>query len=151
MKINIATSYYFEGFFYILGFVMLAIGVYLIAVDYLVVGGIVGAVSIIILTTKYRLLIDTDKKIYKEYLWIAGFENGDEKPFNQLGVVSVKPERYVQRINSIVNNKEIRFTIFAVYIYVDGEELFASEFKKKEQADQKAKALSAKLGTSCYL
>jgi hypothetical protein len=151
MKLNIVTANYFDGIFYRLGMLMFALAIYLIAVDVLVAGIILGAVSLIIFTSKMRLLIDTEKKFYKEYTWIAGFEKGDKVHYDKLGVVAVKPEKYVQRIKTFVSNKEMRFTVYAVYIHLDNEPVFAGEFKKKEKADEKAKTLSEKLGTGCYL
>jgi hypothetical protein len=151
MKLNIVTANYFDGIFYRLGMLMFALAVYLIAVDVLVAGIILGGVALIIFTSKMRLFIDTENKFYKEYTWIAGFEKGDKVPFNTLGGVAVKPEKYVQRIKTFVSNKEIRYTVYAVYIHLDNEPVFAGEFKNKDKADEKAKALSAKLGTGCYL
>jgi hypothetical protein len=151
MKIKITTSYYFEGFFNILGYVMIPIAIYLLFVNQYTIGLIVGYIAFVLLTSKYQLLIDPNEKYYKDYLWISGFEIGDKKSFHQLGVVSVKPEKYVQRISSFAYNKEMRFTVYAIYIFIDGEELYAGEYKEKPKADERAKELSAQLGTSCYV
>lgn len=150
MKIDISTSNYFEGFFNVAGYVMVPVAVYLAFVNHILPGILVGLASILLLTTKYKLLIDREQGYYKEYLWIFGFENGIKKQFRQIGIVEVKPERYVQRINSVVYSKEMHFTVYAVYVHVDGEGLFAGEFKDKNKAAARAEMLSQKLGTSFY-
>lgn len=150
MKIDIAVSDYFEGIFRVFGWILVPAGIYAFTQN-AVIGAIIALIVILVFTTKYRLFIDLNEKVYKEYLWILGFANGQEYPFEKLGSVFVKPENYLQRINSFVHTKEIRFTVYAVYVIADGQDLFSGEFKDPVKANERARELAKKLNTGSYL
>lgn len=149
MKIDFAVSDYFEGIFRVFGWILIPVSVFAF-MQSLVAGLIILLLVVIIFTTKYRLKIDPPAGIYKEYLWILGFANGEERPFRTIGSVFVRAENYSQRISSVVATKEFRFTVYSVYIIVDNEELFAGEFKEPAKANERARSLSKKLKTGHY-
>lgn len=149
MKIDFAVSDYFEGFFRVLGGILAPVGIFALTQN-LAAGAIILLLVVVIFTSKYRLRIDLAAGTYKEYLWILGFVNGEEKRFRTIGSVFVRAEHYSQRINSVVVTREIRLTVYAVYIVADDEELFAGEFKDPAKANERARELAKRLKTSYY-
>ncbi len=148
-KINIYTSSYFEGVFKIFGYILIPVTIVMIPVNP-VIGVVTGLLSILILTTWYKLKVDNSTHTFKEYLWILGFENGDSQSFQKATSVYVKPEKYVQKVSSWVSSREYRFTVYAVYIMIDNQEIFVGEFKTKDPAIDRARMISGKMDIPYY-
>lgn len=142
-RIDIFTHHYFPYYMIILGIVLtplIVIPVY----PLLSVGA--GVLSILLLSTHFRLSIDLHRKTYRVYLWILGFKNGREENYQSMEYL------YINKLHredeyGLVARMSYSKVIYAAYVKLaDGATLFIGESTKEHKLLTKAEMLSKKLG-----
>lgn len=144
-KIDFKTSGYFTGHIIFLGVFLLAIGLPLIFVN--VIGGLILCfISLVILTTHYRLNIDLDNKTYHDYLWILGFRNGEKGKFNALEYLFIKMSNVTQTMRLRVVSSTIRKEVFDGYLkFSEHDKIHLLTMDSKESLIKKLKSISSRL------
>ena len=75
--IDFKTSTYFSVAIIFLGVGFLVVGLAALLTN-TILALILLLISAITLTTHYRLTIDFNKKVFRDYVWILGLKNGDK-------------------------------------------------------------------------
>jgi hypothetical protein len=114
------TSGYFSGSILFFGFLLIPIAITVGAKS------IVGAVLIflliiVILTTHYRFRIDTEKKVFHDYLWILGMKHGEKGQFDHIDYLFLKASRVSQSMALKAANSTIRKDVIDAYIRLSPE------------------------------
>ena len=104
--IDFKTSEYVPGAVFF-GVVLLPIAFLLIFVNVLL-GLTAIAVSLLATTTHYRVAVDFDKKMFRDYIWILGIRNGNWERFETIEYIFIKTNNVTQ---TLVMNRVIQSTI----------------------------------------
>ncbi len=145
-SIDFKTSAYFTGPVFFLGIVLL-VATPLVMINNLTAGLIIGIIGFIILTTHYRLKIDTDQKVYQDYVWILGLKKTDSTVrFDNIEYFFIKKNKVSQTMNYEVLSSTIKNEVFDGYLkFSDEDKVHIATEGKKENLIKKLKPLSIKL------
>jgi hypothetical protein len=91
-RIDFRTSQYFYGGFIVAGVIILVFGILLLFVN-IWVGISLLITGIVITSTHYRLRIDFDNKLYRDYVWFLGMSIGPSNRFDQIEYFYIKSGR----------------------------------------------------------
>ncbi len=143
--LDIATHHYFPFHFIALGFALTPLIVIPIAP---ILSIILLPIALMLTTTHYRLKIDTNRKIYKEYLWILGFKKGKEIPYDSIDFIYINELNitseygYVARVHATA-------PIFRGYIKMsDDEKLFITEHRREPKVLKKLTKIADVVNTT---
>lgn len=113
--LDFKTSGYFPGTFIFTAVILCMVAVPVIFMN--VVGGLIMLlVSVIIFTTHYRFSIDPEQKVYRDYLWILGFRNGEKRRFERIEYLFIKTNNVSQTMNMKVASSTIRKEVYDGYL-----------------------------------
>lgn len=108
-RIDFKTCNYFTGMPYVLGFILLPIGLLVIFSPQPVIGAVILIGGIIIVSTHYRMKIDYSNKRYSEYIWLLGLKTGiEQKSFISPEYLFIKKTQVSQTLNSRVSSTTIQ-------------------------------------------
>lgn len=94
---------------YVLGFILLPIGLLVIFSPQPVIGAVILIGGIIIVSTHYRMKIDYSNKRYSEYIWLLGLKTGiEQKSFISPEYLFIKKTQVSQTLNSRVSSTTIQ-------------------------------------------
>lgn len=79
-------------------------------------------ISLVILTTHYRLRIDFGKKEFHDYLWIAGFKSGYKGTFESIEYLFIKRSQVSQTMGLKAATSTIRKEVFDAYLKFSEDE-----------------------------
>ena len=141
-KINLKTHNYFPFHFRALG--VLLVPVVIVPIFPLLSLGL-GLLSFLLLTSHYRLEIDSELRTYKEYLWIFGFKQGEVIPYQTAESIFIN-----------VNSRNVDFgfavryssskKVYAAYLKLDREvKLYLGENASKTKLQKQITGLAEKL------
>ncbi|MEQ8304915.1 MAG: hypothetical protein RIB47_16085 [Cyclobacteriaceae bacterium] len=68
----------------------------LIIEERFIVGGLVALILFLVITTHYGIEIDTKKKTFCDYLWLAGIKLGAPTPYNRIDQLFAKNNKATQ-------------------------------------------------------
>ena len=143
-KINIVTQHYFPFQFIALGIGLMITGVISSGLQPLLGVGLI-ILGIIFTSTHYRLRIDVGRKTYKNYLWLLGYQKGEELTYQQIDYIYINQADmssgygFATRIN-------VTDTVYKAYLkLLDDESIFIGESKKEERLMKKVKKISSAL------
>jgi hypothetical protein len=115
-KVDFRTSSYFPMGVNLFGILIALTGLALIFSPQLIIAIICRVSGITILTTNYRLEIDFEKKLYRDYVWFLGTKNGKAERFENIEYLFVKQSKSSQRMNSLVTSKTFTKDVFDGYL-----------------------------------
>ncbi len=120
-KVDFKTSGYFSGNIIFLGlaFFVVALPALFVKIGF---GLILLLLSILILTTHYRLTIDFDNKVFRDYLWIMSFKNRGEQKFERIEYVFLKENRVSTTMQLRVSSSTIHKQVYDGYLKFSEEE-----------------------------
>src|SRR5688572_12016585 len=144
-KVDFRTAAYFSihiritsVFFVFLGLVLLS--------ESLVGGLIMCLISLVFLTTHYRFSVDLDKKVYHDYLWIAGFKNGEKKKYDVIEYVFIKKSSVSQTMHLRVASSTIRKEVYDGYVkFSTDEKVHLLTLDSKGDLMSRLKAIASQL------
>lgn len=113
--LDFKTSGYFPGTFIFTAVILCMVAVPVIFMN-VVAGLIMLLVSVIIFTTHYRFSIDPEQKVYRDYLWILGFRNGEKRRFERIEYLFIKTNNVSQTMNMKVASSTIRKEVYDGYL-----------------------------------
>jgi len=146
-KIDFKTSDYFPGIVMASSAVFTFVGTIVLFVN-LVVGVVLLLMSIVILTTRYRIEIDFVNKTFKEYLWIAGLKQGEEENFDKIEYLYITRSNVSQKLNSRVSSTTIYKQVYNGFLkFSETQKIRLFSEDNKEALLKKLKPISTKLNT----
>jgi len=144
-KIDFKTSGYFSGHIIFLGIFLLVVGLVAVFVKP-VIGLILLLISLIILTTHYRLNVDLDNKVYHDYLWILGLRNGEKGKFNSMEYLFIKKSSVTQTMQLRVASSTIQKEVYDGYLkFSDLDKVHLLTLDNKADLIKKLKPISEQL------
>ncbi len=128
------------GMIAIAGLLVLAIKLYL-GLAMLVTGAV-------LITSRYRLMIDFKNKTYHDYAWILGLKIGGERGvFDQLEYVFIKSSKVSQTMSSRYQSTTVRREVFDAYLrFSENNKLHLLTRDSKEDLLKRTSEIAAKLG-----
>jgi len=121
-KFDFRTSSYFPMGVNLFGILIGLTGLALIFSPNPIAGIVCITASIIILTTSYRIEINFEKKLYKDYVWFLGIKNGKAERFENIEYLYIKQSKSSQRMNSLITSKTFTKDTFDGYLKFSEEE-----------------------------
>jgi hypothetical protein len=119
--IDFKTSPFFSWHVQIAAIGFMVIGV--IVFEKSILGGsIIFLACVLIYTTHYRLHIDLDKKVYREYLWIMGLKDGKLRNFHALLYFFIKKNKVSQTMGLKAANTTVVKEVYDTYLKFSDEE-----------------------------
>lgn len=144
-KISITTQTYFEDMFYYSGWGFLVAAIPLLLIFWYV-GIIAILLGVIIVTTSYKLVIDTTTNQVEDFLFFLGMKkNLKITHFKIIHHVTVKSGTYTQQLNLKSLSSTIRGTIYSAHLKTNEENLFLGESKSKNKITEKASRIAKEL------
>jgi hypothetical protein len=117
MKIHdFKTSTYFPWHVKLVGSALVIIAGSMLTMGMWIGGTLILLVSVIILTTHYRVRVDFDNKTYRDYLWILGMKSGDKKSFETIEYIFLKESRESQTMGLRAANTTIHTSVYDAYL-----------------------------------
>jgi hypothetical protein len=111
----VPRRFVFGFFFLLVAFFGLMTGTYwLIGVGFLI--------SILCLTSFYKVEINTSEKWFKEYTWILGIKVGERVPYKTLDYLFINVGKVTETINSRIKTKTKTRDEYRGFIKFDGKE-----------------------------
>jgi hypothetical protein len=145
--IDFKTSPFFSGRIIFVGILLAVLGLF-VAVKSILAGILLFIVSVLIVTTHYRLRIDFAKKVYFDFVWFLGLKNGDQGKFDEIEYLFIKKSRVSQKMNHIVISSTIQNEIYDGYLkFSNGEKIHLLTKESKDVLLKKLKLISHKLNT----
>lgn len=146
-SIDFKTTNYFSGMPYLLGFILTPIGLVLLLSPQHIVGAILLAAGITILTTHYRLQINYTKKSYIEYISILGIKAGQEKNnFSEIRYLFIKKIKVSQTLNSRASSTTIeKFQYDGFLKFSEENKLHLMTLGSKKNLQRRLDDIAAKL------
>lgn len=141
-KVDIFTHHYFPYYMIILGIVLVPV-IFIPVYPLLSVG--VAVLSVLFISTHYRVRIDMDKMSYLEYLWIAGFKSGKVVKYEVLKYL------YINKLNrdeeyGLVGRMSYSKDVYAGFLKLEnGTTLYIGESSNEKKMLKKVKELAKRL------
>ncbi|MEO7987964.1 MAG: hypothetical protein ABI663_00380 [Chryseolinea sp.] len=144
-KVDFKTSGYFSSTVIVVGIIFSLVGLILLLSN--IIGGLILLlIGIVISTTHYRLMIDFDKKIFHDYVWILGLKNGDKGIFEHIEYLFIKKNRVSQNMNMQVATTTIRKEVYDGYLrFSETEKIHLLTKDSKKTVVAKLRELSTML------
>lgn len=145
--LNIATHHYFPFHFIALGFALIPL---IVIPIYPILSIVLLPIALMLTTTHYRLRIDTERKVYKEYLWFLGFENGKEVHYKNIDHI------YINKLNisseyGYVARVHASAPVYRGYLKIsDHEKLFITEHRKEKKVAARLQKVAEYINTSIH-
>ncbi|MDH5599578.1 MAG: hypothetical protein OEY34_10665 [Cyclobacteriaceae bacterium] len=151
-KIDFKTSGYFPGGVIFTGIVLLPAGLYSLLFNS-IAGTVFILISLVILTTHYRLQVDLKNKKYHDYLWILGFKSGEKGHFDSIESIYITKSRVTQKLNHRSLSNVVQKQVYNGYIKFSGNEpvhIITKDSKAKVEEKVRELAEGIKMGVKDY-
>lgn len=127
-KTDFFVNHYFPFHFIVLGIFFILLGMlFILMATWLAL--LLWILGTIMISTHYRLRIDSEKGFYQSYLWILGMRRGTVKPISKLQYIYINKLR-VKSGYGFVNRIDIQNKVFRGYIKLDNDfSLFIGQSK----------------------
>jgi len=144
-KISVTTQTYFEDIFYYTGWFFLVTGIPVLIIFWYV-GIVTLALGVIIITTSYKLVIDTTTNQIEDFLFFLGMKkNLKITHFTKLNHISLKSRTYTQQLNLKSLSSTIRGTLYFASLKTDEGNYLLGESKSKNKITAKANRIAKEL------
>lgn len=98
------------------------VGVYLLWADHPIWGLLLFALSIIIFFTEYVTKVDLEKKVFMDYLSVAGIAiNTEKNTFQVLDRIVITKGLYSQTINTRVQSRQLNWEDYTATLLMDND------------------------------
>ena len=145
--VDFKTSAYASGTMYFVGIVLVFAGLLMLAANNLVGLGLL-IVSVLILTTHYRLKIDFENKLFHDYLWILGMKYGEKGKFEKVEYLFVKTSKVSQTMYMKSLSTTIRKDVFDGYLRFSADnKVHLMTLDSKDELIRKLKVIAGKVKT----
>ena len=123
MKIvNFKTSSYFSASAVIFGAILLPVSLAALFAN-LVLGLVIIVISIVLLTTHYRLEIYFQNMTFRDYVSFLGFlKSGEREHFETVGYLFIKTNRVSQTVNSRISSMTVEKMVYDGYLKFSDEQ-----------------------------
>jgi hypothetical protein len=144
-KIDFKTTNYFPGTFIFLGVLLVICG--LVAVTkILLLGLLLFAIAVFLLTTTYRLTIDMDQQRYHDYLWMLGYKKGEWISFERIDYFFIKRRNASQTMHMKSITNTVHKPVYDGYLkFSDDHKVFIATYEHKDELMAKLKPMAEKL------
>jgi hypothetical protein len=114
-KLDVRTVYFFPGGFRLAGGIVALAGLAFIAVvPAIAVTLLLGGLAIVI--THYRLSVDRQRKVYRDYVWFFGLKSSKPVPFDNIEYFFIKNGRETQNMQLRVARTTISKDVYDGYL-----------------------------------
>lgn len=113
--IDLRTGSYFPGGFRVAGAIFVAVGFLLIFVN-IYIGLALTIAGVLILTTQYRVAIDTGNRTYHDYVWILGLKSGDRGKFESIQYIFINASKVSETMGGRISQTTIVSDTFDSYL-----------------------------------
>ena len=113
--INFRTSGYFHWYYYIIAIIFLPTGLALLVSQWMI-GVVLLVLSILILTTHYRMEVNFRNKTYHDHLWILWMKKGEKKSFEKIDFLFIKSGHVSQTMHYKSLSSTVEKTVYDGYI-----------------------------------
>lgn len=138
-RLDLATHHYFPFHFIVLGVIFMA---QIIIPIYYILSISLGILGLLIVTTHYRLVIDTQNRTYREYLWILGMKMGKFEAYQDVEYVYINRTRQNVEYGFVARVHADR-PIYMGYIKFSGQDsVFIGESRKEEKTQSKVEKIA---------
>jgi hypothetical protein len=105
--VDVKIADYFPWTMVALGAFMLIIG-FIVVFQTFIVGLCFLVIGFFMVTTHYRLNINSKKKTYREYLWVMGYKKGTRKTYQELDYIYIQKnvERQTMHLRAVTTTIE---------------------------------------------
>jgi hypothetical protein len=101
-------------------------------------GIVIWLVAIIGLTSYYGVEVDTEKKKYREFVFLCGLRIGSEKSYTTIDYIFIKPNRQSQTMHLRAVSSKVTSDVFDSYIkFSDDEKIHLMRMNSKTQLIKK--------------
>jgi hypothetical protein len=114
-KNDFRTSSYFPETIRFVSILLIPAGLLFIFVN-LIAGAIFLISAVVVLTTHYRLEVDLENKVYRDYVWFLGLKNGKTSRYENIEYLFIKKSKVSQNLNSRISTKTITKNMFDGYL-----------------------------------
>lgn len=103
--------------------------------------------GVLIFTTHYRLMIDLDRRVYRDYVWIMGIKHGKMASFEKIEYLFMKKSRTVQNMYARVYTTSLQKDVYDAYLrFSETEKLHLVTRESKRLLVKQVESLAAQLG-----
>lgn len=143
--ITITTQNYFENVIYYSGWMFLVLSIPAFIAKWYV-GIIFALLGFIIISTAYKLVIDSASNQFEDYLSILGLKrNITISKFEQLKTIKIKSGKYSQQLNLASISTTVSGTRHSAYLVTDNGDHYLGESKSEAGITAKAYKIAKKL------
>jgi hypothetical protein len=143
--VDFKTSAYFPWHITFGGVFLFGLGLAVLNLNVLVALALI-IVGLVIITTHYRLQVDLDNKTYHDYLWIAGFKNGEKGVFHQIEYLFINKSKVKETMQLRVASSAIQREVFNGYLkFSEQDKVHLLTLDSKESLIKKIKGIASQL------
>lgn len=144
-KVDFKTSAYFPPTMTFVGGFVGIIGITLTTTNP-VSGVVLLSIGVIALTTHYRLMVNFDKKVYHDYLWILGVRIGEKGTFDKIEYLFIKKSKVSQTMNVRVASSTVRKEVYDGFLkFAENNKLHLVTNDSKKKVVDKLRKISVAL------
>lgn len=139
--LSINQGYYFPLSFRLFGGALPIFSLVFLTQNNYILAALGVVMAFLLLTTKYQIILDFDKRNYFEHLWILGFKRGDVISFNSVQKLIVSSRNISKTYNSRGSTNTVRSIVYFLCLIIDGERVELLETEKESRIDELRKQL----------
>lgn len=144
-KITIKVKHYLEGVYMFIGVILGMVGFMFILYNP-TISVVFIFFALLSFTTVYKIAVDTQKKTYRDYLWILGLKKGNKHSFNNIDKLFFTKHQYSQKMHIKGTSSTIKYDLYSAYIQFDGDnKVLIGESKHQSKIERKLAELKKKL------
>lgn len=144
--ISINQGYYFPLPFRIFGGALPIFSLVFLTQNNYILAALGVVMAFLLLTTKYQIILDFEKKNFFEHLWIIGFKRGENINFNTIEKLIIGSRNKSKTYNSRGSSNTVRYTAYYLCLIIDGNRVELLESEKEQKIDRLKSKLEKILG-----
>jgi hypothetical protein len=146
-KFTYYTGFYFPAYLIFLGVVMVLVSAVLLSKDHVITPLFLLLLSCIFFTSHYGLVIDTEKRRYREYISILGVRQGTEKTYGSISGILLTCSYPSQTMYSFSHHATtVSWKEFDSYLeFGDGHRVHLISRRRKKKLLKKIQCISRDL------
>lgn len=132
-KISHTTKRYSEGFYLVAGLLLCFMAVLLLMVS-LIATAILGFIGVLMLTSRYKLDLNTDEQKIEDYLWVLGAKTQLETfKYSTLFYIYINKKSYTQQMNYKSLSSTKKGVLYTAYLKSDKGNHYLGESENEVQ------------------
>jgi len=101
--------------------------------------------TVVFMTTRYILNINTDKKTLSEYLWVLGYKKGKKNKYLKIHGLTITENQTKRTYNSRGSTTTVKTDVYKLWLNVDDINVEAFQTENRERVLSKARSIANKL------